>query len=39
VARIEQVARRRLGDARFAEAMQEGTQTSWSQLAADALAS
>jgi predicted ATPase/DNA-binding SARP family transcriptional activator len=39
VARIEQVARRRLGEARFAEAMQEGTQTSWSQLAADALAS
>jgi len=39
VARIEQVARRRLGEARFAEATQEGTQTSWSQLAADALAS
>jgi len=39
VARIEQVARRRLGEARSAEATQEGTQTSWSQLAADALAS
>ena len=39
VARIEQAARRRLGEARFAEATQEGTQTSWSQLAADALAS
>ena len=32
VARIEQAARRRLGDARFAEATREGTQTSWSQL-------
>ena len=32
VARIEQAARRRLGEARFAEAAREGTQTSWSQL-------
>ena len=32
VARIEQAARRRLGEARFAEATQEGTQTSWPQL-------
>ena len=32
VARIEQAARRRLGEARFAEATQEGTQTSWSEL-------
>ena len=39
VARIEQVARRRLGEARFAEATQEGTQTSWSQLVTDTLAS
>ena len=31
-ARIDQAARRRLGDARFAEAMREGTQTSWSDL-------
>ncbi len=30
VARIEQFARGRLGDARFAEAAREGTQTSWS---------
>jgi predicted ATPase len=39
VARIEQAARRRLGQARFAEATQEGTQTSWSQLATVTLAS
>ena len=39
VARIEQAARRRLGDARFAEAAREGTQTSWSQLATVTLAS
>ena len=31
-ARIEQAVRRRLGDARFAEAAREGTQTSWSEL-------
>ena len=31
-ARIEQAARRRLGDTQFAEAAQQGTQTSWSQL-------
>ena len=34
VARIEQAARHRLGAARFAEAVREGTQTSWSQLVA-----
>ncbi len=39
VARIEQAARSRLGDARFAEAAREGTQTSWSQLVAVTLAS
>ena len=39
VARIEQAARHRLGEARFAEAMQEGTQTSWSQLVAVTLVS
>jgi predicted ATPase/DNA-binding SARP family transcriptional activator len=39
VARIEQAARRRLGDARFAEAAQEGTQTSWSELVEVTLAS
>jgi hypothetical protein len=33
VARIEQAARRRLGDARFAEATQEGAQASWRELA------
>jgi predicted ATPase/DNA-binding SARP family transcriptional activator len=33
-ARIEQTARRRLGEARFADATREGTQTSWSQLVA-----
>jgi predicted ATPase/DNA-binding SARP family transcriptional activator len=38
-ARIEQAARRRLGDARFAEATREGTQTNWSQLVAVTLAS
>jgi predicted ATPase len=32
VARIEQAARSRLGDARFAEAAQEGTRTSWDAL-------
>jgi predicted ATPase len=31
-ARIERDARRQLGEARFAEVTQEGTQTSWSQL-------
>jgi predicted ATPase/DNA-binding SARP family transcriptional activator len=31
-ARIEQTARRRLGDARFAEATLEGTQTGWTEL-------
>ncbi len=30
--RIEQIARNRLGDARFAEAAREGTRTSWSEL-------
>lgn len=38
VARIEQAARSRLGDARFAEAAREGTQASWSQLATVTLA-
>ncbi|MGW1376981.1 BTAD domain-containing putative transcriptional regulator [Streptomyces sp. NPDC002446] len=38
VARIEQIARRRLGDARFAAVTHEGTQTSWSQLAGATLA-
>lgn len=37
-ARIEQAARHRLGDARFAEATLEGTQTSWHQLAEVTLA-
>jgi predicted ATPase/DNA-binding SARP family transcriptional activator/tetratricopeptide (TPR) repeat protein len=32
VARVEQTARRRLGEARFAEAALEGTRTSWSRL-------
>ena len=36
--RIEQIARHRLGDARFAEAAREGTQTSWSQLVTVTLA-
>src|SRR5580704_6795111 len=39
VARIEQTARSRLGDARFAEAAREGTRGSWSQLAEFTLAS
>jgi predicted ATPase/DNA-binding SARP family transcriptional activator len=39
VARIEQTARSRLGDARFAEAAREGTLVSWSQLAEVTLAS
>jgi len=39
VARIEQIARHRLGDARFAEAAREGMQTSWSQLVTVTLAS
>ena len=39
VARIEQTARSRLGDARFAEAALEGTRVSWSQLAQVTLAS
>ncbi|HEV3286786.1 MAG TPA: hypothetical protein VG011_08535, partial [Steroidobacteraceae bacterium] len=38
VTRIERIARHRLGDARFAEAAREGTQTSWSQLVAVTLA-
>lgn len=38
-ARIGRVARRRLGDARFAEATREGTQTNWSQLVAVTLSS
>jgi predicted ATPase/DNA-binding SARP family transcriptional activator len=38
VARIEQAARRRLGDARFAEATQEGAQASWRELAEVTLA-
>ena len=38
-ARIERDARRRLGDTRFAEATQEGTQTSWSELVEVTLAS
>ena len=33
VARIEQAARRRLGEARFAEATREGAQASWPELA------
>ena len=37
-ARIEQAARRRLGEARFAEATQEGTQASWHELAEATLA-
>jgi predicted ATPase len=39
VARLEQATRRRLGDRRFAEAAQEGTQTSWHELVAVTLAS
>jgi predicted ATPase/DNA-binding SARP family transcriptional activator len=38
VARIEQIARHRLGDARFAEAMQEGAQASWGELVEATLA-
>ena len=38
VARIEQAARRRLGEARFAEATQEGAQASWRELAEATLA-
>ncbi len=39
VARIERTARRRLGEARFAEATLEGTLTSWSELVKVTLAS
>jgi predicted ATPase len=39
VTRIEQAARSRLGDARFAEAAREGTRTDWSRLAEVTLAS
>ena len=38
-ARIEQDARRHLGEARFAEVTQEGTQSSWSELVEVTLAS
>jgi tetratricopeptide (TPR) repeat protein len=38
-ARIEQAARRHLGEVRFAEVTREGTQTSWSQLVEVTLAS
>ena len=38
VARIEQIARHRLGEARFAEATQEGAQASWRELAEATLA-
>jgi predicted ATPase/DNA-binding SARP family transcriptional activator len=38
VTRIEQAARRRLGEARFAEATQEGAQASWRELAEATLA-
>jgi predicted ATPase/DNA-binding SARP family transcriptional activator len=38
VARIEQIARHRLGEPRFAETAREGTQTSWSQLVTVTLA-
>jgi predicted ATPase/DNA-binding SARP family transcriptional activator len=38
VARIEQAARRRLGDARFAGATREGAQASWPELAEATLA-
>ena len=38
VARIEQAARRRLGDARFAEATQDGAQVSWPELVEATLA-
>jgi predicted ATPase/DNA-binding SARP family transcriptional activator len=39
VARIEQAARRRLGEAEFAEATREGARASWRELAAVTLAS
>jgi predicted ATPase/DNA-binding SARP family transcriptional activator len=39
MARIEQAARSRLGDAGFAEAAREGTETRWDQLVAVTLAS
>ncbi|WP_189669554.1 BTAD domain-containing putative transcriptional regulator [Promicromonospora soli] len=39
LARIEEAARSRLGDAGFAEAAREGTETSWDQLVAVTLAS
>ena len=39
VARIEQAVRRRLGEARFAEATQEAAQASWRELVEAALAS
>ncbi|MGW4092844.1 BTAD domain-containing putative transcriptional regulator [Nocardia sp. NPDC004750] len=38
VERIEQTARRRLGDVRFTEATKEGAQASWRELVATALA-
>jgi len=38
-ARIEQAARRHLGEARFAEVTWEGTQASWSELIEATLAS
>jgi hypothetical protein len=37
-ARIEQIARRRLGEARFAEATQKGAQASWRELVEATLA-
>jgi hypothetical protein len=39
VARIEQAARHHLGAARFAEAVREGTETSWTELVTVTLAS
>lgn len=39
VARIEQAARHRLGDVRYAEAAREGTRTGWSELVEVTLAS
>jgi hypothetical protein len=38
VSRIERAARRRLGEARFAEATQEGAQASWPELVEATLA-
>ena len=38
VARIEQAARRRLGDTRFTESTQEGARASWRELVAVTLA-